>query len=141
MTSTLPSGRYSACNGRPRSRRTSTAAVLALGIVTGIVVAVLAYRNFGSAPISGNDLGFSVQNSSTVSVQFSVTRDDPGRPAVCILRALSYDGSETGRREIYIPAGTTSSASYVGTVRTSQPPVVGNVFGCSFTVPPYLQPR
>ncbi|MGZ4586565.1 MAG: DUF4307 domain-containing protein [Mycobacteriaceae bacterium] len=140
MTSTLPTGRYAAPKRRPRRRRNSTVAVLALGVIAGIVIAVVAYRNLAPGPISGEDLGFSLDGNSA-TVRFTVSRDDPSRPAVCIIRALSVDGSETGRREMYIPPSATGMASYVGTVRTSHPPVVGNVFGCSYSVPLYLQPR
>jgi len=142
MTSTLPAGRYSSRGRRPRRRRLSATVLLAaLGVLAGIAVALVAYRNLGSPPISAESTGFSLDSDSAVTVTFTVTRDEPGKPAVCILRALSLDGSETGRREVYIPPGAGSLGSYVGTIRTSQPPVTGNVFGCSYTVPSYLQPR
>ena len=141
MTSTLPAGRYSARERPPGTRRRNAAIVLAVSILLGALVAVLAYRNFGTEPISGDSLGFSLDNDSTVTVRFSVTRDDPSRPAVCIVRALSRDGSETGRRESYIPPSGTATTAYTSTVRTSHPPAVGNVFGCSYTVPSYLRPR
>ncbi len=141
MTPTLPAGRYSARKRSLGTRRRTTAIVLVASVLFGALVAVLAYRNFGTEPISGDSLGFSLDNDSTVTVQFSVTRDDPSRPAVCIVRALSRDGSETGRRESYIPPSKTDTTAYTSTVRTSHPPAVGNVFGCSYTVPSYLQPR
>lgn len=141
MTSTLPAGRYSTPARHPRSRRTNVAIMLALGLIVGLVVTVVAYRNLGPTPISGDSTGFSVDNDAAVTVQFSVTRDDPSRAAVCILRALSLDASETGRREMYIPPTSSTISFYRTTVRTSRPPVTGNVFGCSYTVPDYLQPR
>ncbi len=140
MTSTLPAGRYSARRRPAGSRRRSTAIVLALGIIAGAVVAVIAYRNLGSAPISGEQTGFSVDSPSAVTVQYTVTRNDPSKAAVCILQALSLDGSETGRREMYIPPSASSVSFYKATVHTSHPPVAGSVFGCSYTVPSYLQP-
>ncbi len=141
MTSTLPAGRYSARTRPSGSRRRNTAIILVLGIVAGAVVAVVAYRNLGSAPISGKQTGFSIDSPSAVTVQYTVTRDDPGKAAVCIVSALSLDGSETGRREMYIPPSVTSISQYKTTVRTSHPPVYGNVFGCSYTIPSYLEPR
>ncbi|MGZ6855134.1 MAG: DUF4307 domain-containing protein, partial [Mycobacteriaceae bacterium] len=85
MTSTLPTGRYAAPKRRPRRRRNSTVAVLALGVIAGIVIAVVAYRNLAPGPISGEDLGFSLDGNSA-TVRFTVNRDDPSRPAVCIIR-------------------------------------------------------
>ncbi len=140
MTSTLPTGRYSARERPAGPRRKNSAIVLVLGLIVGLVVAVVAYRNLGSPPISGEQTGFSVDSDSAVTVQFTVTRDDPSKPAVCILQALSLDGSESGRREMYIPPSDGPIGSYKATVHTSQPPVAGSVFGCSFTVPSYLQP-
>ena len=141
MTSPLPAGRYSARTRSPGTRRRTTAIVLVASVLFGAVVAVLAYRNFATAPISSDSLGFSLESDSMVTVRFNVTRDDPGKPAVCIVRALSRDGSETGRREVYIPPADTDTRAYTSDVRTSHPPAVGNVFGCSYTVPSYLTPR
>ena len=68
----------------------------------------------------------------------SVTRADPSRPVVCIVRARSIDGSETGRREVLVPPSAQATVQVTTIVKTSKPPVVGDVYGCGTDVPPYL---
>ena len=65
----------------------------------------------------------------------NVTRDDPSRPVVCIVRARSIDGSETGRREVLVPPSTQKTVQVTTVVKTSRPPVVGDVYGCGTDVP------
>lgn len=133
----LPEGRY----GRRRRAlpRAARAALLALVVAAGVVVALLGYRNLGSAPIQGAQNGFEVIDDGSVRITFEVVRDEPQRPAVCILRARSIDGDETGRKEVYVPPGEdTVLADSV--LRTSRRAVTGEVFGCSYDVPVYLAP-
>jgi hypothetical protein len=73
-----------------------------------------------------------------VQVTVTVTRDDPSRPAVCIVRARSIDGSETGRREVLVGPSTQKTVQVTTVVKTSKPPVVGDVYGCGTDVPSYL---
>ena len=68
----------------------------------------------------------------------SVTRDDPSRPAVCIVRARSNDGSETGRREVLVAPSSDKTVQVTTLVKTSRPPVIGDVYGCGTDVPSYL---
>ena len=67
-----------------------------------------------------------------------VTRSDPSRPVVCILRARSIDGSETGRREVLVPPSSQDTVNITATVKSTRPPVVGDVYGCGTDVPAYL---
>ena len=97
----LPEGRY--------GRRGSVARrwAVALGCARGARRrggAVIGYRNLGTTPIQGEALGFSLLPGNAVQLRLNVIRDDPSRPAVCIVRARSRDGEETGRREVYVPA-------------------------------------
>ena len=68
----------------------------------------------------------------------TVTRADPSRPAVCIVRARSIDGSETGRREVLVTPSTQASVQVTTTLKSSRPPVAGDIYGCGLDVPPYL---
>ncbi len=140
----LPEGRY----GPRRDRRWLPAwavswvqpVLLVLVVAAGLVVAVVGYRNLGTAPIEGAATAFEVLDDHSVRVTFEVVRDQPSRPAVCIVRARSVDGDETGRKEVYVPPGGRSElASTV--LRTSRRPVTGEVFGCSYQVPVYLRPE
>ena len=68
---------------------------------------------------------------------FDVSRDEPGQPVVCVVRVREINGTETGRREVLVPAG--ASPQRVETVITgSAEPVTADVFGCSYQVPEYL---
>jgi len=110
-------------------------AVVALGCLG---LAVVGYRNLGSPPIEGRQTAFRVTNDSTVEVSFQVVRAQPERPAVCIVRARSEDGDETGRKEVYVAPGLRSVVTRT-VLRTSRRPVTGEVFGCSYDVPQYLE--
>lgn len=138
---TLPEGRYG-----PRRRRLPRWAaswaqpvLLALAVTAGLVVAVVGYRNLGTAPIEGAEAAFEVLDDHSVRVTVEVVRDQPSRPAVCIVRARSIDGDETGRKEVYVPPGDRSELATT-VLRTSRRPVTGEVFGCSYQVPVYLGP-
>jgi hypothetical protein len=115
-------------------------ALLGVFVVAGLVVAVVGYRNLGAQPIEADETGFVVQDDHAVQITFTVTRDQPERPAVCIVRARDANGSETGRREVLIVpgAGTVRSTTLLHTIAR---PNTGEVFGCSYQVPAYLSTR
>ena len=139
MTSarSLPQGRYPA-ERTPRSRRRWFLALTGLVIIIGVVIAWLAYQRFADPEISGEATGYDILDDTSVEVKFTVNRKDPTIPATCVVRARSKDGSETGRREVYVPASQDTRLPMSAVVRTSAPPAVGEVYGCSDTVPPYL---
>lgn len=146
VSTRLPEGRYSRNAARspgdapnPKSRRRAIL-LSVLGAVAGLVVAFVGYRNLADKPVTGEVITFDVVNSSTVDMRFTVTRSDPAKAAVCIVRARSIDGSETGRREVYVPPSQETVLSLSTSVRTSAPPVAGDVYGCGATVPAYLVP-
>jgi hypothetical protein len=107
--------------------------------LVGLGVAVLGYRNLGPAPVRAQVAGYTVLAGNAVQVRMVVSRDDPSRPAVCIVRARSRDGEETGRRELYVPPAS-GALPLTTVVHTSRPPVTADVYGCSFQVPAYLVP-
>jgi hypothetical protein len=75
-------------------------ALTALVIVVGGGIAYYAYGKFAVKEIETETISFDIANDSTVKIRFTVTRDDSSRDAMCIVRARSKDGSETGRREV-----------------------------------------
>jgi Domain of unknown function (DUF4307) len=115
------------------------AALLVAVVAAGLAVAVTGFRNLGSPPIEGRQTAFRVVDDGTVEVTFQVVREQPRRDAVCIVRARSEDGDETGRKEVFVPAGAPSVLART-VLRTSRRPVTGEVFGCSYDVPAYLDP-
>ena len=132
---TLPEGRYgprATAEPAGRGRRWVLAGV---GLLLAGAVAFVGYRNLGSSPIEAQRTVFSPAGPGAVSMTFTVTRDDPSRAVVCVVRARVIDGSEGGRREVYVPPGATSVSTVI---RSSGEPVTADVFGCSYEVPPYL---
>jgi hypothetical protein len=133
----LPEGRYGRRAGT--SHRRAVPAGLIIAVLLGLAVAVIGYRNLGTTPIQAQTVSFTLLPGNAVQLRFSVVREDPSQAAVCIVRARSRDGEETGRKEVYVPpsAGPIVLSTVV---RTSRPPVVADVYGCSFHVPAYLVP-
>ncbi|CAM4069171.1 DUF4307 domain-containing protein [Kibdelosporangium persicum] len=131
---TLPEGRYGSARPRPLSR-TWKWVLTGVGLLLAVAIAFVAYRNLGSAPITAESTSFSEAGPDSVKITFTVTRDEPGRDAVCVVRARVRDGSEGGRKEVLIPAGQSTISSVI---KSSGEPVTADVFGCSYQVPPYL---
>ena len=92
----------------------------------------------GTSDVEGKLGGYQLVDDQTVDVTISVTRADPSRPVVCIVRGRSKDGSETGRREVLVPPSDQATVQVIATVKTSRPPVIGDVYGCGTDVPGYL---
>ncbi|OLR90037.1 DUF4307 domain-containing protein [Actinokineospora bangkokensis] len=131
----VPEGRY----GTPRGRlsRPAVVALVAAGLVVGGGVTWVAYRNLGSAPIEAERATFANLPGNRMEFAFDVTRRTPEQAAVCVVRTRGIDGQEGGRKEVYVPPG--SSPTRVSTVITSgTEPVTADVFGCSYQVPAYL---
>jgi len=134
----LPKGRYGR-EGLGGRRRVVVPIGLLPTVSAAPVVAVIGYRNLGTTPIRSEVLGFTLVSGNAVQLRLTVIRDDPSHPAVCIVRARSQDGEETGRKELYVPpaAGPIVLSTVV---HTSRPPVTADVYGCSLQVPAYLVP-
>jgi Domain of unknown function (DUF4307) len=133
-----PSARY----GRPRQSRRSRRLVIiglaALILAAGLAVAVAGYQRLGRSDVAGTLGGYRLIDGETVEVTMTVTRADPSRPAVCIVRARSKNGSETGRREVLVTPSTQESVQVTAIVKTSSPAAMGDVYGCGLDVPAYL---
>lgn len=134
-----PDARY----GRPRlSRRARRRVAIALGVLVaaaGIVIAVIGYQRISTSAVTGSLVGYRLVDDETASVTISVTRSDPSRPVACIVRVRATNGSETGRRELLVPPSETTTVQVTTTVKSSQPPVMADVYGCGTEVPSYLR--
>jgi Domain of unknown function (DUF4307) len=143
MTKT-PIARPEARYGRTRlsrvSRRWVVIALGALVIVAGLVIAVVGYQRLGTSDVKGSLAGYQVIDHETASITISVTRSNPSRPVDCIVRVRSQDGTETGRRELLVPPSTSTTVQVTTTVKSSQPPVMADIYGCGTDVPSYLRP-
>jgi hypothetical protein len=130
-----PEARY----GRQKvPRRGMIIALSVVAVAAGIVVAVVGYQRLGGGDVDGKLGGYQLIDDQTVNVTVSVTRSDPSRPVVCILRARSKDGTETGRREVLVAPSDQATVQVTAAVKTSQPPIIGDVYGCGTDVPGYL---
>ena len=112
----------------------------ALVVVAGLVIAVIGYHRFGTSDVKGTMAGYRVIDDQTASITISVTRSDPSRPVDCIVRVRSKDGSETGRRELLVPPSDAATVQVTTTVKSFEPPVVADIYGCGTDVPAYLRP-
>ncbi|BBY34609.1 hypothetical protein BST33_14860 [Mycolicibacter minnesotensis] len=137
MTDSEP--RYGDAQGSALPRRLLALVLGTLGIATFAALAVVGYQRFATAEVKGELYGYEVLDDQTVSVKFSVTRSDPSRPAACIVRVRSGDGSETGRREVLVPPSESATVQVTTIVKSSQQPVMGDVYGCGSDVPDYLR--
>ncbi len=133
-----PEARYGRQRHNAGSRRRIAIALGVLAVVIGIGVAVAGYQRLGTADVKGELSGYQLIDSETVDVTISVTRADPSQPVVCIVRARSKDGSETGRRELLVAPSEHATVQVTGEVKTSRPPVTGDVYGCGTDIPSYL---
>ncbi|MDI9898413.1 DUF4307 domain-containing protein [Rhodococcus sp. IEGM 1409] len=138
MSKPLPQDRYPSTTRTGSPRKWMVWALTALVIVVGGGIAYYAYGKFAVKEIETETISFDIANDATVKIRFTVTRDDSSREAMCIVRARSKDGSETGRREVYVPPSEHQTLDFNTEVKTSQPPGMADVYGCSFDVPEYL---
>jgi len=135
-TRALPEGRYGPVRGNT-ARRWRVWVYGAVAIVVSVAVAWVAYVNLGPAPIEAERVLFDEQPGNAMSVTINVTRDDPDKPGVCIVRVRDISGAESGRKEVFVPAGENNSR-LTTVVRSIDRPVTADIFGCSYDVPSYL---
>jgi hypothetical protein len=133
-----PAARYGRQRLTRRTRRWMVVGLTALVLVTGVAIAAVAFVRFDAGDVKGELGGYRILDDKTVEVTISVTRDDPSRPVVCIVRARSYDGTETGRREVLVAPSTADTVQVKTLVKTSRPAAIGDVYGCGTDVPSYL---
>jgi hypothetical protein len=133
-----PSDRYGRQRVSRRSRRWWAIALTALVLVTGVVVAAVASQRLGTGDVQGELGGYQLTDDETLSVTIKVTRADPSRAVVCIVRARAADGSESGRREVLVPPSSQKTVNITTMVKSTRPPVMGDVYGCGTDVPSYL---
>ena len=133
-----PAARYGRQRLTRRQRRWIAGGLTMLVLAAGVTIAIVASGRFDRAGVKGELGGYRLLDDETVEVTISVTRDDPSQPVACIVRARSIDGSETGRREVLVPPSAQKTVQVTTVVKSSKPPVVGDVYGCGTDVPPYL---
>lgn len=107
----------------------------AIAFLASGAAAYVGYRNLGDAPIEAQRVGFVERPGNAMEITIDVTRNDPGRAAVCIVSVRDISGAESGRRETYVAPGEERVSTVV---RSVGQPVTADVFGCSYNVPEYM---
>ena len=120
------------------TRRRIVTALAALVVLAGIGAAAVAYQRYEGTDVEGEPAAFEVLDDRTVSITISVTRKNPEQTVVCIVRARSQDGAETGRREIVVGPAQAKTIQVTTTVPSFRSSYVGDVYGCGTEVPGYL---
>ncbi|MGW1743833.1 DUF4307 domain-containing protein [Nocardia sp. NPDC001965] len=131
--------RYGRRAARPNRRRIG-ALLTAVAVLAGIGVAYLGWAQFGPEDIESEELGYTVLDDSSVEVQIRLTRDDPSVPVVCLVRAMSRDLEEVGRREVLIqPTAGDKTVRVRTVVEASERPASAAIYACTDSVPGYLR--
>ena len=133
-----PAARYGRAPMPAEARRRVALVLGVLATLALIGLAAAAYRHFEGADVEGKMAAYEVLDDQTVAVTISVTRKNPTTPAVCIVRARSKDGAESGRREVLIGPADARTVEVTTTVKSVRPPAIGDVYGCGTDVPAYL---
>jgi hypothetical protein len=133
-----PTARYGRQRLSKRTRRRLAIGLFVAILAIGVVVAIVGFQRLGTGDVKGELGGYRLLDDRTAEVTISVTRKDPSRPVVCIVRARSIDGGETGRREVLVAPSSQATVQVTAIVKTSQRPVMGDVYGCGTDVPAYL---
>jgi Domain of unknown function (DUF4307) len=133
-----PVARYGQQRLSRRSRRRLAVVLFVVIVAAGVALALVAFQRLGTGEVKGELGGYELIDGQTARVTVSVTRKDPSRPVVCIIRARSIDGAEIGRRELLVPPSSQATVQVMAVVKSSRPPVVGDVYGCGTDVPAYL---
>lgn len=134
----LPESRYGRTAMTPATGRRLAIALGVLVAAAGVGLALAAYQRFVDVDVEGKTAGFEILDDRTVAVTISVSRKDPSRPVVCIVRSRSKDGVETGRREVLVAASRAKTVQVKTTVSSFKRAFVGDVYGCGPDVPGYL---
>ncbi|MEU4843024.1 DUF4307 domain-containing protein [Nocardia testacea] len=131
--------RYGRRAARP-DRRLIGAVLTAVVVLAGIGVAYLGWAKFGPEDIESEELGYTVLDDSSVEVQIRLTRADPSKPVVCLVRAMSRDLTEVGRREVLVqPTAGDKTVRLSTVVAASERPASAAIYTCTDKVPGYLK--
>ena len=89
-------------------------------------------------PISATLVSHERIDDTTSRVWFDVSRNDPSVPGYCIITSLNYEHAEIGRRDVVVPAGGEKQTRMYVDIPVRDQPVSGGVYGCSTTIPSFL---
>ena len=127
-TAGVPAGRY----GPPPDPARRRLAVVATGALAAVAVGLAVWIGLGvgDAPVTWKDIGFTVQGTTAVDVEFEVQRADPSVPVRCRLEALNQAYGQVGVIVVDIPAAAQDRQRFGATIATSELAVTGGVDTC-----------
>ncbi|MFC4002818.1 DUF4307 domain-containing protein [Prauserella oleivorans] len=132
----LPEGRYGTTRTRSRApRRWQVTLIVVLALVGGGAAVYFGYTNLVDTPIEAQRVGYEERPGNAMEITIDVTRQDPERPGVCIVRVRDISGAESGRKEILVAPGESRVSTVIRSIRR---PVTADVYGCSYDIPEYL---
>lgn len=136
----LPEGRYDDVRQVGSTLPGRITAVVLISLAIGLVVAGVytTYQLTSTPSISGEEVAMTAVDEGRADLSFTVTRDEPGTPVYCIVRAQDESRGEVGRREVFIPPSEHSTVAVETSIATFAPSVIGDVYGCGDDVPDYL---
>lgn len=136
----LPEGRYGEASSGSNIMGKVVAVVLGL-LMVGILVAggITLYQFNSSDSITTEVVGISAPDDNTLAVTMTVTRDEPGVPIYCIVRAQDQSKGELGRREVFIPPSENTTVQIDTLVPTTALAFMADAYGCGNDVPAYLR--
>ena len=111
--------------------------IIAILVVSGLYIANQ-MRNAGPRDASISGAGFERHSDQRIDFFADVSRTDPSKPAYCVVTALDYDKNEVGRREFYVPPSQQKLQRFVVAIPTQTRAVAATPYGCSLTIPSYL---
>lgn len=134
-----PEDRYGNAESNSGLAGKMLAVLLVLLVIALVVASAFTIYRFSATPdIAGEVVGVDVADDE-VNVSFTVTRDEPGTPVYCIIRAQEQSKGELGRREVYIPPSESGSVRVDSAIATSERAFMADVYGCGDDVPDYLR--
>jgi hypothetical protein len=111
--------------------------LLAIVVASGVLVVVVAWVVWAGllgpqAGLGTRDLGYELQDESTIQVRYEVTVD-AGRTTSCAVQALNSDFGIVGWKVVEIPASDRATRQFTEILRTSEPAVTGLIYRCWLT--------
>ncbi len=100
----FPPGRYGRRRTPHRRRRWVTGLVAGLVVLAGLGISLRLYVQYGRPAFSPRVVSVTPDGEDAVLVIFEVAKRGTG-PAVCRLRALTYDVEEIAAVDVAVPAG------------------------------------
>ena len=129
--------RYGDTRGRGIRGKWIILGVVVILVVSGLYIANQ-MRNAGPRDASVSGAGFERHSDQRIDFFADVSRTDPSKPAYCVVTALDYDKNEVGRREFYVPPSDQKLQRFVVAIPTQTRAVAATPYGCSLTIPSYL---